>query len=293
MLSKAEIASYHENGFLVVEKMYDESIIQRMRAVTDEIVERSRKVSKHNEVYDLDPAHTPERPRVRRIKLPHKVDKVFLEAIKYPKLLAILKQLLGPGVRLKNSKLNLKEAEGGAPVEWHQDWAFYPHTNEDVLAVGVMLDDCQLENGPLLILPGSHKGPVYDHHADGFFCGAMDPSRCDTDFSKAVPCLGPAGSISIHHARAVHGSADNVSPYPRRLLLYELTAVDAWPLLGVPNLDEFNSRILVGEPTIEPRMEKVPVRMPLPPAPNQGSIYENQAALKNRFFGQKTTERAM
>jgi phytanoyl-CoA hydroxylase len=293
MLSKAEIASYHENGFLVVEKLYDESIIQRMRAVTDEIVEKSRKVSQHTDVYDLDPAHTPEWPRVRRIKLPHKVDPVFMEAIKYPKLIVILQQLLGPGVRLKSSKLNLKEAEGGAPVEWHQDWAFYPHTNQDVLAVGVMLDDCQLENGPLLILPGSHKGPVYDHHADGFFCGAMDPSRCGTDFSKAVPCLGPAGSISIHHARAVHGSADNVSPYPRRLLLYELTAVDAWPLIGVPNLDEFNSRILVGKPTIEPRMENVPVRMPLPPAPNQGSIYENQAALKNRFFGQGTTAQAM
>ena len=44
----------------------------------------------------------------------------------------------------------------GSPVEWHQDWAFYPHTNDDLLAVGVMLDDMELENGPLLVLPGTH-----------------------------------------------------------------------------------------------------------------------------------------
>ena len=60
------------------------------------------------------------------------------------------------------------------------------------LAVGVMLDDCRMENGPLLLLPGSHKGAVYDHHSDGFFCGAMDPADCDVDFGKAVASTGPA-----------------------------------------------------------------------------------------------------
>ena len=44
-------------------------------------------------------------------------------------------------ILLKSSKLNTKFEKGGSAVEWHQDWAFYPHTNDDVLAVGVMLDD--------------------------------------------------------------------------------------------------------------------------------------------------------
>ena len=61
-------------------------------------------------------------------------------------------------------------------------------------------------------------------------------------------------------------------------------AADAWPLVNFKDLDEFNSRMLCGEPTLEPRVEKVPVRMPLPPALAQGSIYENQTALRNRFF---------
>jgi len=38
-----------------------------------------------------------------------------------------------------------------------QDWAFYPHTNDDVLAIGVLLDDCDLANGPMLVTPGTHN----------------------------------------------------------------------------------------------------------------------------------------
>ena len=54
------------------------------------------------------------------------------------------------------------------------------------------------------------------------------------------------------------------------------------------DLAEFDSRLITGEPTIEPRMVPAPVRLPLPPALRQGSIYENQTVLKNRYFGIKT-----
>src|SRR5439155_1622470 len=116
-------------------------------------------------------------------------------------------------------KLNMKSAGYGAPVEWHQGWAFYPHTNDDLAVVGIMLDDIDRENGPMLVVPGSHKGPVYDHHGrDGRFCGAIDPQRGDLDFSRAMPCLGKAGSVTVHHVRAVHGSATNLSGRERRFL---------------------------------------------------------------------------
>ena len=84
--------------------------------------------------------------------------------------------------------------------------------------------------------------------------------------------------------RAVHGSAQNTSAHSRNLLLYEFAAADAFPLLGIPDWDEFNARLLVGEPTVVPRTVDCPIRMPLPPAANQGSIYENQTALQRRYF---------
>ncbi|MGK9170901.1 phytanoyl-CoA dioxygenase family protein [Inquilinus limosus] len=289
MIKDEEVAAYRRDGVVVVEDVLDATQLAEARRVVAEFIEGSRAVAAHTDVYDLEPGHTPEAPRVRRIKTPHRYHPLFWDIARSPRLVVILQRLLGPGVRLHGSKINLKSPQFGSPVEWHQDWAFYPHTNDDILAVGVMLDDCTVENGAMLVLPGTHQGPVYDHHSDGYFCGAMDPEACGLDFSKAVPAVGRAGSMSFHHVRAVHGSAQNTSDKPRALLLYEFAAADAWPLMGVPDLAEFDRRLVAGEPSITPRLADVPVRMPLPPAPRQGSIYENQSTAKSRYFADRKT----
>jgi ectoine hydroxylase-related dioxygenase (phytanoyl-CoA dioxygenase family) len=191
------------------------------------------------------------------------------------------------GVRIHNTKVNMKSAGVGESIEWHQDWAFYPHTNDDVLAVGIYLDDCDEENGPMMVIPGSHKGPTCDHHEGPYFCGAIDPDKCDVDFSKAVPLMGPAGTVTIHHARLIHGSAYNRSSRSRRFLLYAYSAVDAWPLHDLKGgIDAYDSRIVRGTPTLAPRMKEVPVRIPLPSRPGliKGSIYDNQSILGNKYF---------
>jgi Phytanoyl-CoA dioxygenase (PhyH) len=137
-----------------------------------------------------------------------------------------------------------------------------------------MIDDVDMEKRPMMVVPGSHKGPIHNHHGpDGRFCGAMDPENCDIDLSSAVPCLGKAGSITIHHVRAVHGSATNFSGRPRRFLLFQYRAADAWLLLGLKEgIEKFDEQLIVGEPSLAPRLV-LPVRMPLPPAEYQGSIY--------------------
>jgi ectoine hydroxylase-related dioxygenase (phytanoyl-CoA dioxygenase family) len=222
---------------------------------------------------------------VRRIKNPHLNDPAYADLVRHPGIVAALCDLWGPNLRFDTAKLNMKSAGFGAAVEWHQDWAFYPHTNDDLAAVGVMMDDMALENGPLMIIPGSHRGPIYDHHADGCFCGAMDPETCGVDFSKAIALTGPAGSITIHHVRAVHGSAPNTSDRDRRLLLFQFRAADAWPLVSRPaTLEAFDALMVAGESTLEPRLTPVPVRLPLPPALKEGSIYENQKSARRRFF---------
>ncbi|MBT6275202.1 MAG: phytanoyl-CoA dioxygenase family protein, partial [Chromatiales bacterium] len=165
--------------------------------------------------------------------------------------------------------------------------AFYPHTNDDVLAVGIYLDDCTAENGPMMVVPGSHKGPTFDHHAQGYFCGAINPDICDADLANAVPLIGPAGTLTIHHARMIHGSAFNRSTRPRRFLIQSYAAVDAWPITDLKGtLDDFNNRIVLGEPTLAPRVCPAPIRIPLPLRPDvrPGSIYDNQSILENRYF---------
>lgn len=284
VITSKQVDFYNENGFVVVENVVDAATRDSMKTVIAELIAKARGLTDHNDIYDLEPSHTPATPRVRRIKKPTTVHPIFDQVVKSPAMVAILQKLIGPNVRLHGSKLNMKDPQYGSPVEWHQDWAFYPHTNDDVLAIGLMLEDIDEANGPLLVIPGSHRGPVYDHHVDGRFCGAMDPTKGEVDFAKAVSCPGKAGSCSFHHVRLVHGSAQNTSNRPRPLMLYEVTAADAWPLVNWTNLEEFDSRMICGSPTLEPRLEKVPVRMPYPPALKQGSIYENQTIIRNRYF---------
>lgn len=288
MLTRDQIETYHRDGFIILPDVLDPALIAELRAVTDAIVAGARKVTAHDEVYDLEPSHSPGDPRVRRIKKPHRVHPVFDRVMRHEAILSVLRPLIGPAIRFDESKLNMKSPEYGSAVEWHQDWAFYPHTNDDLCAVGVMMDDCGPENGPLLFIPGSHKGPVYDHHADGHFAGAIDPTACDIDFTRAVPALGRAGSISVHHARLVHGSAMNTSDRQRRLLLYQYCAADSWPLApnGMPaDWAAWRERVVCGEvDLISPRVTAVPVRLPLPPPKRAGSIYETQRDAANLYF---------
>jgi len=284
MITDSDVEFYREHGYIVVPDVLDAATVTSLRPELARVLKGARDVTSHTDVYDLEPGHRPDDPRVRRVKTPHKFFPSFQRLYRHPRLVEIVTTLLGPAVRLHGSKINLKAPHYGSPVEWHQDWAFYPHTNDDLLAVGVMLDDCTSDNGPLLVVPGTHRGPVWDHHADGRFCGAIDPAAIRDEIARAVPLTGRAGWMSFHHVRLLHGSAQNISALPRALLLYEYAAADAWPLMGVSDLADFDARLVTGEPTIEPRVTPVPVRMPLPPALHQGSIYENQSAAARRYF---------
>ena len=281
-LTSDQIEFYREKGYLGVEGVFSAAEVEDLQRVTDEFVEKSRSVTEHDDIFDLEPDHTPEFPKLRRLKTPARHHEVYDRALRNDRVLDIVSQLVGTeAVRGHGSKLNIKAADFGSPVEWHQDWAFYPHTNDDLLAVGVCIDEMSEENGCLLIIPGSHKGPVLDHHQDGHFAGAVtDPSFDDSTAEKVEL---PAGGISLHHVRVLHGSLPNRSPNPRRLLLFEYGAGDAWPLRG-SQWDSWSETFVRGEPSNQIRLTEVPVRLALPVPLRSGSIYETQSVLRDSTF---------
>ena len=226
---QVDVEAYREQGYIVVPDVLTSEELDAIRRELAELVDKASGLTENDDVYDLEDDHSPEAPRVRRIKQPHAVMASVSDLVHHPRMLEILSRLIGPGIRFQTSKLNMKSAGGGAAVEWHQDWAFYPHTNDDLVAVGVLLDDVDETNGPLCVLPGSHRGAIHDHHANGFFCGAIDPVATPIDFGAAARLTGSAGSMTFHHVRAVHGSAPNRSDRSRNLLLFQFAAVDAFP----------------------------------------------------------------
>mgnify|MGYP001808348285 FL=1 len=302
MLTEKQIKFYKENGYLLVENALPPKILKGLQDVTDEFVEASRNVAENDETYDLSDDHSKENPRLRRLKQPHLLHKIYENVTLDECILGPVSQLLGNNLRRDHTKLNFKLPDGGEAIEWHQDWAFYPHTNDDIVEVSIFLDDCDEDNGPLLVVPESHLGPLDDHHHNGYFIGAVDPKKSHYDVSTASKFIAKAGSISFHHVRALHGSTKNKSNKSRRMFFVGYTAADSWPLKGILDLglrpttgeDDFikniyevyNSNIVKGQPCLEARVENNPIKMPYPPPPSVGSIYENQREVLGRSFGE-------
>lgn len=289
MLNQQEIDTFNSDGYLLIKDAVNSEQLAAMREATYRLIDQSRTISESDHRFDLDEGHEPNNPRLTRIKLPHKLDPIYWDVLRDSKLTEVLTSILGPNTMIQTTKLNTKAPGGGQAVEWHQDWAFYPHSNDTMLAFGLMLEDVDEANGPLQVIPGTHKGPVLSHHnKDGVFCGAIDPDDPNFDYSKAVTLTGKAGDATVHHVRMLHGSSPNNSDRNRYILFYECRAADAWPLFGAAATagfsgmgqqelwDNMAKNVITGEMTPEPRCEAVPARLPLPPAPDPGSIFKIQ-----------------
>ncbi|MEM9846154.1 MAG: phytanoyl-CoA dioxygenase family protein, partial [Pseudomonadota bacterium] len=174
ILSEEQREFYVENGYLILPAHLSAQTLANSRAEIERLSEHARTLDASDDLIDLEDSHTRDEPRIRRIKRPDLQSDFFNALMKSDEILAPVRDLIGPNLRLHTSKLNMKKARYGAPVQWHQDLAFYPHTNDDVLAVGVVFDDVRQENGPLQVFPGSHRGPILDHMHDGVFAGSVD-----------------------------------------------------------------------------------------------------------------------
>ena len=125
-LNRDQIDQYNRDGYLAVREVYTQAEIRELQEVTDEFVEKSRHESDHTDIFDIDlrAGHSFDTPKLRRIKNPHMHHEAYNRAMRNPRLLDILEQLIGGNIRHHHTKLNNKAPGGGAQVEWHTDWVF-------------------------------------------------------------------------------------------------------------------------------------------------------------------------
>ena len=285
-LNKKELNFYKKNGYLVKEKLISNKEINKINSLIDKIINKEEKKKtkiknlggsyNNNFVYNSNSSNKRE---ILRLNNPTYYNKLFFNLSRNKKIINIAKKLLGGSVRFHHCKLNFKlPSKKGGEVSWHQDWAFYPHTNDDLITVGVYLEDCYEENGPLQVIPKSHKQKIFSHHNKSKeFVGKI----CEKINSKNKKSLtGKAGTVTFHHVRTVHGSGLNLKNSKRPLMLFGYTNTDAWPLTVDAsinpnyNFKKYNQCIIVGKKTLVPRFEKVPLIIPLPK--KNVSIYQLQ-----------------
>lgn len=221
-LTEQEIKRYWEDGFLAMDDI-----------LTAEEVEELRVACEQPQIVGLRSQKDYETKTVHALGITA-LHPAFLKLALHPAIVAKLKPLLGEDIELQHSKLATKPPTKGLGVfAWHQDYAFYPHTNTDLLSVMVMLDDATPENGCMQMVKGSHRLGLLNHLSDGRFAAECQESRYweQPEDPSDIVCITPkTGGISIHHALTLHGSDANASGRPRRGIVFSYRAGDAHQL---------------------------------------------------------------
>jgi len=225
--------------------------------------------------FDLEPGHRADKPGLRRVNAPVEVSEAYYQAMTSSRMTDCVADLIGPNVKFHHSKINSKLPGGETAVKWHQDFPFTPHTNDDIVTALLMIDEVTLENGPLEVVPGSHKKEIHGLWHDGVFTGSVADDVAEASAPKAIRCIGPAGSVCLMHTRLLHGSTANLSEDPRTLFICVYTAEDAVPVSPSPMPTKYEGMVVCGEKTNMVRT--VPYRLELPQLPSTASFFDQQA----------------
>lgn len=289
-----EVKFYKKNGYLVKKNLIPNKEINKINHLVKNIIskEKKKKTKIKNQggtqAYDnyhfVYNSNSSKNKQILRLNNPQNRHKVFFKLSRNKKIISIVKKLIGGTVRFHLGKLNFKlPNKKGGEIAWHQDWAFYPHTNDDLITAGIYLEDCNENNGPLKVIPKSHTKPILNHHGiNKNFIGKINVKKNKFNFKKNVSLTGLAGTVVFFHCRTIHGSGLNHTSNNRPLLLFGYRACDAWPLIndGNPhhdvNFENYEKNIIFGKKSLIPRCKDVPVIIPLPKKKHYVSIYQLQ-----------------
>jgi phytanoyl-CoA hydroxylase len=281
MLTQEQKDQFWRDGVLVIEDAVTPQELNRLKEVFAGWVEDSRTHAvDYGETldgrprFDLQPGHSAEAPALRRVQSPEEVSEVYANAMRHARSVDYCAELIGPSIRFHHGKVNSKLPSSKTQVKWHQDFLFEPMTNDDMITCLLFIDEVTLENGPLEVLLGSHKGPLYSHWHDGVFTGSVDDEIIQAQRDKIVKCTGPAGTVCLMHASLLHGSAPNLSAKPRTLYITTYYAEDAIELSPNHLPSRFTHELVRGE--VSGRVRCAAYEMLLPAVPKATSFFAQQ-----------------
>lgn len=184
---------------------------------------------------------------VRAIHGCHSFDELCASLVRHPELVRVAEELTGDAVYVYQFKVNLKKAHEGVAWPWHQDFAFWQEEdgmpNANAVNIAISLDDTHIENGPLVVIPKTHRMGLFDlpikatdsqgwrQHVSADLTYTVNEDRAEKliqQHGKKL-ILGQAGSIHAFHPSIVHSSSNNSSPDDRALLLITYNSVKNAP----------------------------------------------------------------
>jgi ectoine hydroxylase-related dioxygenase (phytanoyl-CoA dioxygenase family) len=240
MLTEEQIKQFNQDGFILLPGLFDEAELTVLRDALPEVFSEEGP-------HRILEAGT---GVVRGVHGVHETHHLFRTLVRLPRLVGAARQLLKDEVYVHQFKINAKMALIGEVWEWHQDFRFW--RDEDgmpsarALTAAIFMDPVDEFNGPLMLVPGSHKDGVLDATSlpgsewNDSFTAKLKYTITPESLAAVVADRGivapkgAAGSVLLFHSNILHGSAQNMSPVHRRIVLVSYNSVRN-RLRDVPN----------------------------------------------------------
>lgn len=272
-LTQEQRDAFWRDGYLMVEDAVTPAQLAALKAEIEGWVEQSRAHTAPfgqptidgRPRFDMGAEHSADKPALRRINNPSDISDAYREVMLDARTVDMVADLIGPDVKFHHCKINLKLSGARTEVNYHQDFAYTPHTNDDIVTALLFLDDIDESNGCLTVVPGSHKGPVLSLFEGERFTGAVAADEEKKALGESIPCLGKAGSVCLMHTRLLHGSAANGADKSRGLYICVYTAADAVPIARNPMPSPNEGRIVRGKEARFARLKEGLVELPKQP----------------------------
>lgn len=224
-LSAEQIQSYADKGFLNFRQLFS----------ADELapyIEELQRLRRSETARRMEQAITePDSGELRSMFAIHENNKVLSRLCRHPRIVNIARQLLGSEVYIHQSRINYKPGFKGKEFYWHSDFETW-HVEDGMpfmraVSCTIALTPNTPHNGPLMLIPGSHKvylscpGTTPENHYQKSLkrqeIGVPAPEHLErlvAEHGIEAP-TGPLGSVTFFECNTLHGSNSNITPLPR------------------------------------------------------------------------------
>jgi len=217
-LSTQQITSFHNQGYLQIGKLLDDELVDQLRDEYDRLFAEAREDGRYRNLAadntdDIAEKRDADGQMLQIMQMCER-SLLYRQLLYDDRILDVAESLIGPNIQLFHDQALFKPAQQGEAVFWHQDNAYWKCVPANLVSCWLTLDDVDVTNGAMHVIPGSHRMPV-DHDRSGSTSALLDVGA-SVDKDQAVVVELPAGGVMFHHCQTLHYTPPNRTDRQRR-----------------------------------------------------------------------------
>ena len=218
-LTAGQVNEFQTRGYLKLGRLLDDATVELLRREYDREFELARSGAssfRNLAIDDTDDVAAKNAAEEQMLQIMQMCERNlhYRRLLYHEPILDCVEDLIGPNIQLFHDQALYKPAHHGGPVFWHQDNAYWQCVPATLVSCWLTLDDVNIDNGAMQVLPGSHLQAL--EHGKSASTSALLDNAERVDSSRAVAIELPAGGAMLHHCQTFHYTAPNNTARERR-----------------------------------------------------------------------------